>query len=376
MRNFLVLRPRNDSVINEVCEKKMKEIKIGNKIINASGPCFIVAEMSANHGGDFNKALALMKAAKQSGADAVKLQTYRAETMTLDSPKEDFQISSDSPWGNFRNLFALYEKASTPWEWHEGLIAEGKKIGMEVFSSPFDGSAVDFLEDLNIPAYKIASPEITDIPLLKRVAATHKPVIVSTGLATEEDICLAVDTLRKHGCKDIVLLKCTTAYPTPPEEVNLMTIPDMMRKFDCLTGISDHTLGIGIPISAVSLGARLIEKHFILNKEEDSVDAFFSMDPREFKLMVDEVRKTEKALGRVEYNLTETAKKNLKIRRSLYVAEDIKKGEEFTLTNVKSVRSAYGLHPKNLDLVLGKKAKIDMEKGDRLSWDVIASEPR
>ncbi len=354
----------------------MKQIKIGSKKIETSSPCFIVAEMSANHGGDFNKATALIRAAKESGADAVKLQTYRADTITLDSLKEDFRLSADNPWKDFQNLFALYQKAFTPWEWHADLIKEGKKLGLEVFSSPFDESAVDFLEGLDVPAYKIASPEITDIALLKKVAVTHKPVIVSTGLATAEDIQLAIGILREHGCSDIILLKCTTAYPAPPEEVNLMTIPDMVQKFNCFAGISDHTLGIGIPVAAVALGAKVIEKHFMLDKTADSVDAFFSLEPREFKMMVDEVRKAEKALGKVDYNLTTAAKKNLKARRSLYIAKAVKKGEEFTLENVKSVRPAFGLHPKNLDSIIGKKAKINLEKGDRLSWEAIELENR
>lgn len=352
----------------------MKAIKIGNKTIDASAPCFIVAEMSANHGGNFDKALSLIKAAAESGADAVKLQTYRADTITLDSLKEDFRLSQDNPWKDFQNFFALYQKAFTPWEWHADLIKEGKKLGVEVFSSPFDESAVDFLENLEVPAYKIASPEITDIALLQKVAATGKPVIVSTGLATAEDIDLAVTILRKHGCTEIVLLKCTTAYPAPPSEINLRTIPHMAEKFNCFVGISDHTLGIGIPVAAVSLGAKLIEKHFVLDKTGDSVDGFFSLEPREFKMMVEEIRKVEEALGTVNYDLTPTAQKNLVARRSLYVAKAVKKGEKFTLENVKSVRPSFGLHPKNLDSILGRKAKVNLGKGDRLSWEVIELE--
>ena len=346
-------------------------VKIGNREIGLSTPAYIVAEMSANHGGEFGKAIDIIHAAKYSGADAVKLQTYRADTMTLDCDKEDFRIGSDNPWTEHKMLYPLYEKAFTPWEWHEDLIKEGAKIGIDVFSSPFDLSAVDLLEGLNVMAYKIASPEITDIQLLKKVAQTGKPVIVSTGLAELNDIELAVNTLREYGCSDVVLLKCTSSYPAPYEEINLRTIPDMAEIFDCLTGLSDHTLGIGVPIAAVSLGARVIEKHFMLSKSDDSIDGFFSLDPEEFKQMTSEIRKIEKALGQIDYNLSPSSKKNIFAKRSLYVSKDIKEGELITQKNIKSVRPSYGLHPKEWDTVIGKKAIKNLEKGDRLSWDVI-----
>jgi len=346
-------------------------VKIGKREISQSSPAYIIAEMSANHGGDFDKAIKILHAAKKSGADALKLQTYRAHTMTLDSNKKDFLIPSDNPWGAHKTLYSLYEKATTPWEWHRDLIKEGQKIGIEVFSSPFDVSAVDFLEKLNVPAYKIASPEISDIPLIKRVGQTGKPVLISTGLAELEDIELAVKTLRQEGCKDICLLKCTSAYPAPANEINMRTIPDMIQRFNCLAGISDHTLGIGVPVAAVALGARVIEKHFILDKKDDSVDGFFSLDPMEFKMMVDEIRKIEQALGQVDYSISSGSKKNLFAKRSLYVAKDIKKGEVLTGENIKSVRPFHGLHPKHYEEVLGKKASRDLERGDRLFWDVI-----
>ena len=349
----------------------MKEIKMGFKVINHSSPTYIVAEMSANHGGNFDKAIAIIHAAKESGANAIKLQTYRADTITLDYDKDDFLIPSENPWESHKTLFSLYEKASTPWEWHERLILEGKKLGMDVFSSPFDCSAVDFLESLNVSAYKIASPEITDIPLIKKIGETRKPVILSTGVATLEDIALAVKILQDQGCPGIVILKCTTAYPAPPEEINLRTIPHMAEMFNCLAGISDHTLGVGVPIAAVSLGAKVIEKHFTLERDESSVDDFFSLIPEEFKLMADEVRKVEKALGNVSYEPTPGAQKNMWVRRSLYISKDITKGEELNLDNIKSVRPAYGLHPKHLDSILGKKVRRDLEMGERLSWDVI-----
>jgi len=348
-----------------------RSIKIGNKKISLSTPAYIVAEMSANHGGEFGKAIDIIHAAKDSGADAVKLQTYRADTMTLDCDKEDFRIGSDNPWTEHKMLYPLYEKAFTPWEWHEDLIKEGSKIGVDVFSSPFDLSAVDLLEGLNVIAYKIASPEITDIQLLKKVAQTGKPVIVSTGLAELNDIELAVSTLKEYGCSDVVLLKCTSSYPAPFEEINLRTIPDMAEIFDCLTGLSDHTLGIGVPIAAIPLGARLIEKHFMLNKSDNSVDGFFSLDPEEFTQMVNEIRKIEKALGQIDYSLSPGSKKSIFAKRSLYVSKDIKKGELITQENIKSVRPSYGLHPKEWDSVIGRRTTQDLEKGDRLSWDVI-----
>jgi N-acetylneuraminate synthase/pseudaminic acid synthase len=363
----LAISLRHDEVVGP-----MVSVKIGSKVINQISPTYIIAEMSANHGGDFNKALEILRAAKAAGADALKLQTYRADTITLDSNKKDFLIAADNPWSSHKTLYSLYEKAFTPWEWHKDLIAEGRRIGMEVFSSPFDLSAVDLLEKLNVAAYKIASPEISDIPLIKRVAQTGKPVIVSTGLAELEDIELAVKTLKQEGCKDIVLLKCTSSYPAPPEDINLRTIPDMMQRFNCVAGISDHTLGIGVPVAAVALGARVIEKHLMLDKQDDSVDGFFSLDPAEFKAMVDEVRKIEKALGKADYAVSPESKKNLFARRSLYIARDVKKGEAFTVENVRSVRPGHGLHPKHFEEILGKKAGRDLEKGDRLSWDVIA----
>lgn len=349
----------------------MRDIRVGTKTIGAAHPVYIIAEMSANHQGGLDKALAIIHAAKEVGADAVKLQTYRADTMTLNSTKEDFLIASHSPWKKYKTKFSLYEKIAMPWEWHVDLVAEGRKIGIDVFSTPFDRSAVDFLETLQMPAYKIASPEITDIPLIKRVGQTKMPVILSTGVATLEDITLAVQTLREQGCQDIILLKCTTAYPAPPAEVNLQTIPDLARRFHCQSGISDHTLGIGIPVAAVALGARVIEKHFVLEDGDDSVDSFFSLKPLEFKAMVDEVRKVEAALGQVTYELTPSAQKSLGARRSLYVAENIKCGEQLTEDNCKSVRGGFGLHPKYLESILGKKVKQDLEMGDRLTWDVV-----
>ncbi len=362
----LAISLRNDKGIH-----KNIAVKIGEREISQNSPTYIIAEMSANHGGAFDKAIEILHAAKKSGADALKLQTYRADTMTLDSNKKDFLIASDNPWAAHKTLYSLYEKAFTPWEWHKDLIQEGKKIGIEVFSSPFDISAVDFLEKLNVAAYKIASPEISDIPLIQRVGRTRKPVIISTGLAELEDIELAVKTLRQEGCNGIVILKCTSSYPAPAKDINLRTIGDMIERFNCLAGISDHTLGIGVPIAAVTLGARVIEKHFMLNKTDSSVDGFFSLDPQEFRNMVDEIRKIEEALGEVDYSVSPGSKKNLFAKRSLYIAKNINKGEVFTVENIKSVRPFHGLHPKHYEEILGKKANRNLEKGDRLSRDVI-----
>ena len=364
----LAISLRNDMVVDN---NAVSSVKIGDKEISQASPAYIIAEMSANHGGDFDKAIQILRAAKEAGADALKLQTYRADTITLDSNKKDFLIASDSPWSAHKTFYSLYAKAFTPWEWHKDLMKEGKKIGIEVFSSPFDLSAVDFLEKLNVAAYKIASPEISDIPLMKRVAQTEKPVIISTGLAELEDIDLAVQTLRQEGCKDIIILKCTTSYPAPPKDINLRTIPDMIERFNCLAGISDHTLGIGVAVAAVTLGARVVEKHFMLNKTDNSVDGFFSLDPQEFKKMVDEIRNIEQALGQADYSISPESKKNLFAKRSLYIVKDIRKGEVFTADNVKSIRPFYGLHPKHFEAVLGKRATRNLEKGDRLSWDVI-----
>ncbi len=349
----------------------MNEFKIETQPVGDKHPCYIIAEMSANHNGSFEKAIEIIHAAKSCGADAVKLQTYRADAITLNSTKEDFLLPADNPWESHNSLYALYEKAAMPWEWHRDLIEEGKNIGIHIFSSPFDHTAIDLLEDLDVPAYKIASPEITDIPLIKRAAQTGKPVILSTGLAELEDIDLAVETLNDAGCSDYAFLKCTTAYPAPAAEINLRTIPDLAQRYNCVAGISDHTLGVGVSIAAVALGARMIEKHFILSKEDESVDAFFSLDPKEFKELVDEVRTVEEAIGNIDYSLTPSARKNELARRSLYVAQEIKAGTPLTTHNIKSVRPSYGLHPKEFENVLGKIVNKDLEPGDRLTLDDI-----
>jgi N-acetylneuraminate synthase/pseudaminic acid synthase len=350
----------------------MMKINIGERLVGEGCPTFIIAEMSANHGGSLEQALALVEAAKQSGADAVKLQTYRADTITLDSNKPDFQLPSSSPWANRANLYSLYKEAHTPWEWHKAIFDKIQSLGMEYFSAPFDHSAVEFLADLNVSAYKIASPEITDIPLIEKIAQQKKPVIISTGIANQKDIDLAIETLKSNGCKDIVILKCTTAYPAPIEECNLLTMQNYPQRYQCLNGLSDHTLGTLVATTAVALGASVIEKHFILDKSTASADAFFSLDQNEFTELVTLIRNTERILGKVDYNITTSANKNIGGRRSLYVSADIQKGEKLTAENIKSVRPSFGLHPKYYEDVLGTIATKDLSVGDRLTLDVIS----
>lgn len=324
---------------------------------------FIVAELSANHGGNLQTALESVRAIKRSGADAVKLQTYTPDTITLDVKNEDFLISGTLWDGKY--LYDLYKEAYLPWEWHEAIYNEAKKLNLTCFSAPFDKSAVDFLEELGNPIYKIASPEITDIPLIEYVASKGKPMIISTGIATKEDIELAVETCRKAGNNQITLLKCTSAYPAPIEDSNLLMIKQFVNDFGVLAGLSDHTEGFVAPLVAVALGATVIEKHFILNKNIPSPDASFSLDEKEFTELVQFIRKAESSLGTTNYTLTT---KQLEIRnyaRSIYVAKDIKKGEIITEHHLKSVRPGYGMHPKYLREYIGKPSPDDFKKGDR-----------
>lgn len=347
------------------------EIKIGQHTLGLGHPTFIVAEMSGNHGGSLERAIEIVRAAKRAGADAIKLQTYKANTITLNCDFDDFLLPSESPWADSISLWDLYDKAHTPWEWHEEIFIEARKLSLEVFSSPFDETAVDFLENLNVPAYKIASPEITHIPLLKRVAITGKPIIVSTGVADLIDIKLALDTLRDAGAKDIILLKCTSTYPAPPEESNLITMTDMESRFEVLSGLSDHTIGTATALASVVLGGCFIEKHLTLDDEKETVDSFFSSGELEFSSMVQDIRLVEKSLGKQTYEITKSALPSLRGRRSLYVSAPIKAGELFTELNIKSVRPSFGLHPKYYDDIIGRVAKCDLEIGERLSWDVV-----
>ena len=331
---------------------------------------FIVAELSANHNGSKDVALKTIRAAKRAGADAVKFQTYTADTITLDCQNEDFKIKQGTLWDG-RYLYDLYQEAYTPWEWHRELYDVAKAEGLICFSSPFDKSAVDFLESLGNPIYKIASFEITDVDLIAYAARKGKPMVISTGIVTEEDIRLAVDTCRSAGNNDITLLKCTSSYPAPIEEANLCMIADLANRFKVKVGLSDHTLGSIAGITAVSLGACMIEKHFILDRSIGGPDAFFSMNELEFSQMVKDIRTVESAIGQVNYEPTDKMKAGRAFSRSLYVAENMKKGEVITEINVRSVRPGYGLHPKYLPEILGKKVNRDIEKGTRFTLDYI-----
>lgn len=342
-----------------------RAIRIGEATIGPGHPTFVIAEMSGNHGGRLDRALEIVRAAARSGADALKLQTYTADTITLDSDGDDFQLQS-GPWQSHRRLWDLYDAAHTPWDWHEPIFREARALGLEVFSSPFDESAVDLLESLGGTAYKIASPEINHIPLLRRVARTGKPVILSTGLARREDIELALETLRGGGAREIVLLQCTTAYPAPAEETDLLTIPDMARRFGVLSGLSDHSTGTAVAVAAVALGARVIEKHFTLDGGEETVDSFFSLGEQEFTRLVADIREAEKALGRVSYDIAPSAVGNLRGMRSLYVCAPVAAGEAITAANIRCVRPSFGLHPRHYEEVLGRRARRHLAAGDRL----------
>ncbi|MDT0645911.1 pseudaminic acid synthase [Zunongwangia sp. F260] len=343
-------------------------MNIGNKTIGGDNPVFIIAELSANHNGSLETALETIKAAKRTGADAVKIQTYTADTMTLDVKKPDFMLSQGTIWDG-KYLHDLYKEAYTPWEWHEQLFRAAEEEGLICFSSPFDATAVDLLEKLDAPAYKIASFEITDIPLIELVASKGKPVIISTGIAEKEDIELALDACHRMGNKDVAFLKCTSSYPAPIEEANMVMVKDLSERFNVISGLSDHTMGSTVPVVATCFGAKIIEKHFILNKKIGGPDASFSMDEKEFTEMVKAVREAEKAMGIVDYSLTEKQKKGREFSRSLYVIKDIKAGEALTEENVGSVRPGFGLHPMYYSQVLGKKFINNLEKGSRLSLE-------
>lgn len=343
----------------------MKEFKIGDKVIGGVAPIFIVAEMSANHLQNFDIAVKIIKEAAKAGADAIKLQTYTPDTMTLNVDNNYFKIKQGTLWDG-RTLYDLYQEAYMPWEWQPKLQKIAKEEGLEFFSTPFDKTAVDFLEDMEVPVYKIASFEINDIPLIDYIAKKGKPIILSNGVAEISDIELAIKTIRKNGINDIALLKCTSSYPAPIEEANLKTIPNMAETFNVVAGLSDHTPGIVVPITAVALGAKIIEKHFCLDRSLGGPDAKFSLEPEEFKQMVEAVRNAEKAIGRVNYELSDKQKQSRELMRSIFVAEDIKVGEEFTEKNIKSIRPGFGLHPKYYSYILGKKAKRDIKKGEPL----------
>ena len=340
-------------------------MKIGNFDLENDGT-YIIAELSANHGGDIEIAKKTIKAAFEIGANAIKLQTYTADTLTINSNKEDFIIKGGTLWDD-KKLYDLYKEASLPWEWHEELFNYSRELGIDIFSSPFDKTAVDFLEQFKPSAYKIASFEVTDHELIRYTASKGKPIIISTGIATIDEIQDAVTICRNEGNNNIILLKCTSSYPASLDEANLLTIPNLAQTFNVISGFSDHTLGSTAPVVATTLGAKIIEKHFILDKSIGGADADFSLDKKEFKEMIEEVRKTEQLLGKVDYSLDEKKKHNRRFSRSLYIVKDIKKGDKFSKENIKSIRPGYGIHPKYLKDFLGKVATKDYQFGERLN---------
>jgi pseudaminic acid synthase len=346
------------------------EMQIAGRQIGDGHPCYIIAELSANHGHSFERALKVIRAAKDAGADAIKLQTYTADTLTIDCRRPEFMVGKGTLWEG-KNLHDLYAEAHTPWEWQPELKKEAESLGLHCFSTPFDDTAVDFLEGMNVPAHKIASFELVDTELLKKVAATGKPVIMSTGMASFEEIDEAVQILRANGCRQLALLKCTSAYPSLPEEMNLRTIPHMVESFGLPVGLSDHTLGTAVPAAGVALGACIIEKHLTLRRGDGGPDSAFSLEPEEFREMVDAVRVAEKALGKVSYEIGSKEEASRIFRRSLFVVRDMKAGERFTRENVRSIRPGHGLAVKEIGGVLGARVAKDTERGTPLNWNLL-----
>ena len=349
----------------------MKDIKIGNILIGQDHKPFVIAEMSGNHNQSLEKALSIIDAAAAAGAHAIKLQTYTADTLTIDVSDNEFFISDPNSLWKGRSLYELYQEAHTPWEWHKALFDRAKEKRIICFSTPFDDSAVDFLESLGAPAYKIASFENNHLPLLRKIARTGKPVIMSTGISTISDIEQSVKTLRENGCQDLILLKCTSTYPATPENSNIVTIPHLSALFNCHVGLSDHTLGIGVSVGSVALGARVIEKHFVLDRSEGGVDAAFSMEPLEISMLVKESERAFLALGEVRYGILEDEKKSLTFKRSIYIVEDMRPGDVFTEKNIKIIRPGLGIHPKYFENILGKQINREAKKGTALSFDFI-----
>ena len=338
--------------------------------MGSDSPTYVIAELSANHNQKFDQAVKIVAAAKDAGADAVKLQTYTADTITIQSDKEYFRVGGGTIWDG-RSLHDLYSEAYTPWEWQPRLKQVANDLGLDLFSTPFDATAVDFLEEMNVPAHKVASFEIVDIPLIQKIARTGKPMIISTGMATLEEIDEAVKAARAAGATQIALLKCTSAYPAAPEEMNLRTIPELSRRFGVPAGLSDHTMGVAVPVAAVALGACIIEKHLTLSRSEPGPDSAFSLEPHEFKAMVDSVRVAEKALGAVQFGCSPKETSSKAFRRSLFVVRDVKRGEPFTAENLRSIRPGHGLHTRHMSEVLGQRARRDIERGTPLSWDLV-----
>jgi pseudaminic acid synthase len=346
-------------------------ITIEKRKVGAGGTPFVIAEMSGNHNQSLERALEIVEAAAKTGAHALKIQTYTPDTMTLDLDEREFHISDPKSLWTGTSLYKLYSQAYTPWEWHEPIFKRARELGIIPFSTPFDDTAVDFLESLDVPCYKIASFENTDLPLIRRVASTGKPLIISTGMATVAELDETVRVAREAGCRDLILLKCTSTYPATPEHTNILTIPHMRELFGCEVGLSDHTMGVGVSVASVALGATVIEKHFTINRADGGVDSSFSMEPAEMAQLVAETERAWQALGCVSYGVTESERKSIVFRRSLYVIKDILEGETFSHINLRSIRPGLGLSPKYFDLVLGKRANRPLKAGTALSWDAI-----
>jgi N-acetylneuraminate synthase len=352
-------------------ERVGRQITIDGRRIGAGEPTYVIAELSGNHNQDYEEAVRLIHAAKASGADALKIQTYTPDTLTINSDAPPFQLGAGTIWEG-KNLYELYGEAYTPWEWQPKLKKIANDLGMTLFSTPFDATAVDFLEEMGVPAHKIASFELCDTALLRKIASTGKPIIMSTGMSTLAEIDEAVTTLREAGAEELVLLKCTSAYPATPDEMNLRTIPHLAEAFDVAVGLSDHTLDVAVPVAAVTLGACVLEKHFCLSRSQPGPDSAFSLEPAEFRATVDALRVTEKALGSVHYGVSPREAKSRVFRRSLFVVADVKAGEPYTPENLRSIRPGYGLPPKHLEEVLGRRASRDVSRGTPLEWALVA----
>ena len=344
---------------------------IGNRTIGAGEPVYVIAEMSANHNNSFDHAVEIVKAAKEAGADAIKLQTYSADAHTIDSERSEFRISGGTAWDG-RTLYELYDDAHMPWDWQPKLQQVAEECGLDLFSAPVNAESLEFLEAMDVPVHKVASFELVDLPLIRKVAETGKPAIMSTGMASLAEIDDAVRAFRSAGGEHLALLKCTSAYPSPPEDVNLRTLPHLAQAFGVEVGLSDHTLGIAVPVAAVALGACIVEKHFTMSRDEPGPDSAFSLEPHEFKQMVEAIRTSEKAIGKVNYDTTKKEQASRAFRRSLFVVRDIKAGEEFTDQNVRSIRPGHGLSPKYWDQVIGARASRDLERGTPLDWKLVA----
>src|SRR3989304_5232847 len=349
-----------------------KEIVIGSRRIGTNNPPFVIAEMSGNHNQSLERALEIVEAAAKAGVHAIKLQTYTADTLTIDMDNGPFSVNDPNSLWNGWSLYKLYQQAYTPWEWHEPIFKKCRELGLMAFSTPFDETAIDFLEELNVPTYKIASFENNHLPLIRKVASTGKPMIISTGMATIAELDEAIRTAHEAGCNDIILLKCTSTYPASPEDTNLLTIPHLKELFGTEVGLSDHTLGIGVAVASVALGATVIEKHFTLSRADGGGDSAFSMEPDEMKQLVEETQKAWQALGRVSYDKTEKEKASAVFRRSVYVVKDLEKGRKLTVDNIRILRPGNGIPPKFYDIILGKIASCDIKRGTPMRWEFIA----